>query len=118
MALVAGQFSVEGTLTPDHLRAAGEAETFAVCAEKLEALLLADTEGDASPAPAYRPQHSFYEITEAMLIYGGGFVHNLAVALRSADETNKRILVMAFQDYWRQYDEMAKMRAPDPPVQP
>jgi hypothetical protein len=46
MALVAGQFSVEGTLTPDRLRAAGEAKAFAVCAEMMEALLRADTEGD------------------------------------------------------------------------
>jgi hypothetical protein len=65
MALVAGQFSVEGNMTPDHLRAAGEAETFAVCAEKLEALLRADTEGDRQ-APAVMAHADIDQIIEGI----------------------------------------------------
>jgi hypothetical protein len=54
---------------------------------------------------------SEYEITEAMVRFGGSFVVQLARLIRLADETNKRRLFEAFPDYIREYDDIAVLHA-------
>lgn len=54
---------------------------------------------------------SFYEITEAMIQYGGGFVRQLGILLRLADEDNKRRLLEAFSEYLHTYDDLAAEKA-------
>lgn len=49
-----------------------------------------------------------YDVTEAMLKYGGGFVRQLALLLRQADEDNTRRLVAAFPEYLDTYRERAR----------
>jgi hypothetical protein len=51
-------------------------------------------------------QHSEYEILEAMHVYGGGFVKQLAVLYRLGDRENKIKLEEAFRNYFTQYDRM------------
>lgn len=48
-----------------------------------------------------------WEITEAMIQYGGGFVAHLGKLFRLADETNKAKLKAAFPEYWQQYETLA-----------
>lgn len=50
---------------------------------------------------------SNYEILEAMIVYGGGFVRQLAVLYRLADRENRRKLADTFEEYFAKYDEMA-----------
>lgn len=50
-----------------------------------------------------------FEITEAMIIYGGSFVQSLGRLVRQADEDNKRRLVAAFPEYFEKYRELARM---------
>jgi hypothetical protein len=49
-----------------------------------------------------------YDVTEAMLRYGGSFVQQLARLIRMADADNKRRLVEAFPEYLEQYRELAR----------
>ena len=49
-----------------------------------------------------------YDVTEAMVKYGGGFVRQLAILIRLADADNKRRLVEAFPEYLEQYRELAR----------
>ncbi len=55
-------------------------------------------------------QCSEWEITEAVIIYGGGFVNQLGKLVRLADAQNKAKLVAAFPEIFRQYDEFALHR--------
>lgn len=57
---------------------------------------------------------SEYEITEAMIQMGGGFVSLLGRCIRAADRENKRKLVAAFPEYIKQYDDLAVRRAEQP----
>jgi len=52
-------------------------------------------------------KHSEWEITEAMIAFGGSFVMQLGRLIRLADADNKRRLVAAFPEYIQQYDELA-----------
>lgn len=52
-------------------------------------------------------KHNNYEISEAMIKFGGGFVQGLGRLFRQADEDNRRRLLLAFPEYWKQYDELA-----------
>ena len=54
---------------------------------------------------------SDYEITEAMIRYGGGFVSRLGQLWQWADDSNQQWLKAAFPDYWTEYAELAKLRA-------
>lgn len=51
-----------------------------------------------------------YEITDAMITYGGGFVSGLGRLFRAADVVNQAKLKAAFPEYWEQYREMAALR--------
>lgn len=51
-----------------------------------------------------------YDITEAMIIYGGNFVHTLGNLFRLADEVNQAKLRMAFPEYWEEYRELVVLR--------
>ena len=51
-----------------------------------------------------------YEITEAMLVFGGGFVEKLAMCFRAADEINQRRLKHAFPEVWKRYEDLAIAR--------
>ena len=51
------------------------------------------------------------EVIIAMEIYGGSFVQALAVAARCADEHNLAILKGAWPGYWREYTNIAMLRA-------
>ena len=57
-----------------------------------------------------------YDITEAMLKRGGGFVLRLAQAFRAADPDNQKILRDAFPGYWEIYayvaEELAEKEVP------
>jgi len=48
-----------------------------------------------------------YEITEAMIRYGGGFVSGLGRLYRQADTANQRILREAFPHYFSEYIAIA-----------
>lgn len=49
-----------------------------------------------------------YEITDAMIVYGGGFVRGLAHLFTLADPQNQERLKNAFPDYWQQYADLAR----------
>lgn len=51
-----------------------------------------------------------YDVTEAMITYGGNFVQQLGRLIRAADSDNKRRLVEAFPEYLEQYRELARFR--------
>lgn len=53
---------------------------------------------------------SDFEITEAMIRLGGGFVSGLGQLFRHADSDNQRRLRNAFPEYWKTYAELAAMR--------
>lgn len=44
-----------------------------------------------------------YDVTEAMVRYGGGFVSGLGKLFRQADEDNKARLKAAFPEYFAEY---------------
>lgn len=50
-----------------------------------------------------------YDILEAMSVYGGSFVKNIAAAARSADASNYAKLKAAFPEIWNQYEAFAKV---------
>jgi len=52
-----------------------------------------------------------YDVTEAMLKYGGSFVQQLARLIRLADADNKRRLVDAFPEYLAEYRVLAARTA-------
>lgn len=53
-----------------------------------------------------------YEVTEAMIRFGGSFVQQLGRLFRSADEQNTARLMAAFPEYWAEYRDLAvRMRA-------
>ncbi len=51
-----------------------------------------------------------WEITEAMIRYGGSFVHSLGRLWRMADSVNKAKLQTAFPEYWIKYRDIAAVR--------
>jgi hypothetical protein len=53
-----------------------------------------------------------YEITDAMMTYGGAFVAGLGLLYRKADGSNQLRLKAAFPEYWREYREIALKRSP------
>lgn len=52
-----------------------------------------------------------YDITGAMIVYGGSFVQALARAWRCADAANQAKLKAAFPEYWEQYRGIAQMKS-------
>lgn len=50
-----------------------------------------------------------YDIIEAMHTYGGGFVRALAQCWRAADRDNRKKLLAAFPDLFKQYEETARL---------
>lgn len=53
---------------------------------------------------------SDFEITEAMICFGGGFVSGLGRLWRQADTDNRARLKAAFPEYWHQYAELATVK--------
>ena len=51
------------------------------------------------------------QIIAAMSHYGGGFVMKVAELYQLADEHNRARLKVAFLDYWKQYHEVAALKA-------
>ena len=51
-----------------------------------------------------------YDITEAMITYGGGFVAGLGRLYRQADPENQRRLKRSFPMYFEEYAEMVRRR--------
>lgn len=49
-----------------------------------------------------------YEIAEAMIALGGSFVNGLGRLWYAADEQNRTRLKAAFQEFWQQYEELAR----------
>lgn len=47
-----------------------------------------------------------YDVTQAMLTYGGSFVEQLARTWRAADPANRLRIKAAFPDYWKNYAEL------------
>jgi hypothetical protein len=50
-----------------------------------------------------------YDIVEAMLKYGGGFVADLGALFRRADAENQAILKTAFAHVWAEYAQIARL---------
>lgn len=50
-----------------------------------------------------------YWTIEAMLTYGGGFVHALARAAQNADEDNLSRIKSTWPHYWNEYESMGKI---------
>lgn len=46
-----------------------------------------------------------HAITEAMIVFGGGFVSGLGHLFRMADPDNQARLKRAFKKYWIEYDD-------------
>ena len=46
-----------------------------------------------------------HEITEAMIVFGGGFVSQLGKLFRQGDAENRKILKEAFAIYWKEYSD-------------
>ena len=46
-------------------------------------------------------------VIDAMLTYGGNFIHHLALAFRAADVVNQERLKYAFRVEWDEYAELA-----------
>lgn len=61
-------------------------------------------------------QYTEYDVTEAMIRYGGGFVSGLGQLYRQADSVNRAKLRAAFPDYWEQYRELALLSPAAPPA--
>ncbi len=55
-------------------------------------------------------QKGDYEITEAMIRFGGSFVAQLGRLFRLADYDNQSRLRAAFPEYWREYRELAALK--------
>jgi hypothetical protein len=53
-----------------------------------------------------------YDITDAMIIYGGSFVQALGRLFRLADPENQRKLKTAFPDYFVEYHQLAMTKQP------
>lgn len=51
-----------------------------------------------------------YDITEAMIVYGGGFVQLLGRLYRHADIMNQARIREAWPEYWQQYSDIAAKR--------
>jgi hypothetical protein len=51
-----------------------------------------------------------WHVTEAMIIYGGGFVQGLGRLFRSADADNQKRLIAAFPEYFKEYTAIARQR--------
>jgi hypothetical protein len=52
-----------------------------------------------------------YDVSVAMLTFGGSFVQALGRAWQCADTVNGDKLKAAFPEYWEQYREFAQMKA-------
>ena len=50
---------------------------------------------------------TFFEVLDAMQRFGGTFIQRLAATWLVADEINRRRLLAAFPDYWREYEAIA-----------
>lgn len=59
-----------------------------------------------------------FEITGAMVVYGGSFVSLLGKAWRAADSDNRATLKAAFPLYWTKYAELAALKRQQATVQP
>lgn len=55
-----------------------------------------------------------YDVTQAMLTYGGSFVEKLALLFRAADPVNQARIKNAFPDYWLQYMELRQLEMARP----
>ena len=55
-----------------------------------------------------------YDVTEAMISYGGGFVQSLGRLYRQADEDNQRRIKLAWPEYWKQYADLALLKGEQP----
>lgn len=51
-------------------------------------------------------EQEFFDTTQTMIDYGGGFVKGLAKLMRIADHINRPKLINAFPEYWCQYRDM------------
>jgi hypothetical protein len=51
-----------------------------------------------------------WEITAAMIAYGGGFVQDLALLWRRGDVHNQATLKAAFPEYWAEYEQIGRTR--------
>jgi hypothetical protein len=51
------------------------------------------------------------QIVDAMITYGGSFTSQLGKAWRAADQHNREVLENAFSGYWREYREIATLKA-------
>jgi hypothetical protein len=51
-----------------------------------------------------------YEITAAMITYGGNFVAQLGKAFRAADDQNRAKLKAAFSEEWTRYAELVELK--------
>jgi len=60
---------------------------------------------EVRPEARVSGQFSDWEVTEAMIRYGGGFVSALGELYRKGDEINRRKLVAAFPEYFDQYQD-------------
>jgi hypothetical protein len=50
-------------------------------------------------------------IVDAMIRYGGSFVHDLGLLFLRADEDNRARLRAAFPDLWTEYADIARLHA-------
>lgn len=51
-----------------------------------------------------------YEISDAMMAFGGSFVSALGALYRSADRNNQVRIKTAWPEYWEQYREVVQLQ--------
>jgi hypothetical protein len=51
-----------------------------------------------------------YDISNAMIAYGGSFVQQLGKLFRLADDDNQARIKAAWPEYWKNYEELARRR--------
>lgn len=54
-------------------------------------------------------QPTDYQVTNAMILYGGSFVAKLGELFNVADPQNQAALKTAFPAYWAEYAELHKL---------
>ncbi len=51
------------------------------------------------------------DITQAMFTFGGSFVSKLGTLWRLADDENRARIKAAWPEYWKEYAELAALKA-------
>jgi hypothetical protein len=66
-------------------------------------LLLGKMRGGCQMTDDITPEEEKFFVGEAMVKFGGSFVHQLGVMIRQADATNLQKIKKTWPEYWKEY---------------